>query len=92
MTERNQITLTQMAEGQTGTVVQIQGDDVLIKRLEDMGIRPGKKITKQNTMMFHGPVTVLVDRVQVALGYGMAGAVVIEVDASSLCHERAVIQ
>ncbi len=82
MTEKKQMTLAQMAEGQSGAVIQIQGGNVLIKRLEDMGIRPGKKITKQSTMMFHGPITVLVDRAQVALGYGMAGAIIVEMDTA----------
>ena len=88
MTEKILMTLAQMAEGQSGTVVEIRGGSVLVKRLEDMGIRPGKKITKQNTMMFHGPITVLVDRAQVALGYGMAGTIMIEEDTTSPQYDQ----
>ncbi|HAV10458.1 MAG TPA: ferrous iron transport protein A [Dehalococcoidia bacterium] len=82
------MTLAQLPEGQSGTVVQIQGGNVLAKRLEDMGIRQGKTITKQSAMMFHGPVTILVDRAQVALGYGMASAILLEVDATSFRIEK----
>jgi len=80
MTGKKQITLVQMAGGQSGIVVEIRGGLLLTRRLEDIGIRTGKKITKQSAMMFHGPVTVLVDRTQVALGYGMASAIIIEIE------------
>ncbi len=83
MTEQRQLTLAQMEAGQSGTVAQIIGGHTLAQRLEALGIRPGKKVTKQNTMLFHGPVTVLVDRSQVALGYGMASSVVLDVDTPS---------
>jgi ferrous iron transport protein A len=83
MTEQRQLTLAQMEAGQSGIVAQIIGGHILAQRLEALGIRPGKKVTKQNTMLFHGPVTVLVDRSQVALGYGMASNVVLDVDTPS---------
>jgi Fe2+ transport system protein FeoA len=43
-----------------------------------MGILPGKRIIKVSSMFMRGPVTVQVDRVQVAIGFGMAGKVLVE--------------
>jgi len=54
-----------------------------IRRLEALGIRPGKKVTKISSMLFRGPVTLRVDNAQVAVGFGMADRVVVEVGASA---------
>ena len=80
MPEGKQITLTQMQTGQSGTVVQIQGGHGLVNRLNSLGIRPGKRITKISSMIMRGPVTIEVDRAQVAIGFGMAGRIIVEPD------------
>ncbi len=78
-----QTTLTRMSSGQTGTVVQIAGGLNLTQRLQALGIRPGKNITKVSGMFGHGPVTVQVDNTQIAIGFGMAGKIIVEVDKSN---------
>ena len=75
-----QIVLTRMRTGQSGTVVQIQGGHGLVNRLSALGVRPGKRITKVSSMLMRGPVTIQVDRAQVAIGFGMANRVVVELD------------
>lgn len=75
-----QLTLAQMEGGQTGVVVQILGGHGLSRRLEALGVRPGKKITKISTMLLRGPVTLQADNTQVALGFGMAKKIVVEVE------------
>jgi len=80
MSDRKQITLTQMRSRQSGTVAQIQGGHGLINRLNSLGIRPGKRITKVSSMIMRGPVTIEVDRAQVAIGFGMAGRIIVELD------------
>ena len=80
MPEGKQITLTQMQTGQNGIVVQIEGGHGLINRLNSLGIRPGKRITKISSMIMRGPVTIEVDRAQVAIGFGMARRVIVEPD------------
>jgi ferrous iron transport protein A len=80
MTGGKQISLAKMRIGEIGTVAEIRGGSALKTRLENIGIRPGKIIRKQSGMMFHGPVTVFVDRTQIALGYGMAGAIIVQID------------
>ena len=78
--EGKQITLTRMQTGQSGIVVQIQGGHGLVNRLDALGIRPGKRITKVGSMFMRGPVTVQVDRAQVAVGFGMASRIIVELD------------
>lgn len=53
------------------------------RRLEALGIRPGKKVTKVSSMFFRGPVTLRVDNTQVAIGFGMANRILVEVDISA---------
>ena len=80
MTDGKQITLTQMQVEQSGVVVQIQGGHGLVNRLNALGIRPGKRITKVSSMIMRGPVTIQVDRAQVAIGFGMARRIIVELD------------
>ena len=80
MSDGKQITLTQMQIGQNGIVVQIEGGHGLINRLNSLGIRPGKRITKISSMIMRGPVTIEVDRAQVAIGFGMANRIIVELD------------
>jgi ferrous iron transport protein A len=80
---KKQTTLSRMSSGQTGTVVQIAGGYGLGRRLQALGIRPGKRITKVSSMFGHGPVTVQVDSMQIAIGFGMAGKIIVEIDKSN---------
>ena len=78
MPEGKQITLNQMRTGQSGTVIQIKGGHDLINRLNSLGIRPGKRITKLSSMIMQGPATIQVDGAQVAIGFGMAHRIIVE--------------
>ena len=80
MTEGKQISLAQMQSEQHGTVVQIKGGHGMINRLSALGIRPGRRITKVGSMLMRGPVTIQVDRAQVAIGFGMARRITVELD------------
>ena len=74
------VDLTQLEEGKSGVVVEIQGGYGLVRRLESLGIRVGKKITKVSSQFMRGPITVRIDNYQVALGFGMARKVIIRVE------------
>ncbi len=74
-----QLTLRQMEIGQTGTVIGILGGRGLMRRLEALGIRPGKKVTKISSTLFRGPVTLRVDNAQLAIGFGMANRIIVEI-------------
>jgi ferrous iron transport protein A len=78
MPEGKQVTLARMEAGQRGTVVQIQGGHGLVNRLDALGIRAGRRITKVSSMFMRGPVTIEVDRTQVAIGFGMANRIIVE--------------
>ena len=70
--------LNQMGAGQSGIVVQIQGGQGMINRLGALGIRPGKRITKVSSMFMRGPVTIQLGNAQVAIGFGMAKRIVVD--------------
>ena len=78
--QEGQLTLAKMRTGQTGTVVGVLGGHGLIQRLDALGIRPGKKVTKLSSALFRGPVILKVDNAQVAVGFGMARKIIVEVD------------
>ena len=80
MPEAKQTVLARMQVGQSGVVVQIQGGHGLVNRLNSLGIRSGKRITKISSMVMRGPVTIQVDRAQVAIGFGMAHRIIVELD------------
>jgi ferrous iron transport protein A len=80
MYQEGQLTLAEMRTGQTGTVVEVLGGRGLIRRLDALGIRPGRKVTKLSSTLFHGPVILRVDNSQVAVGFGMARKITVEVD------------
>jgi ferrous iron transport protein A len=72
------VTLRQMRTGQSGIVLQIQGGHGLISRLSVLGIRPGQRITKVGSTFMRGPVTIQVGNAQVAIGFGMANKIIVE--------------
>jgi len=78
--DKEKTTLIQMERGQSGTVLQLQGGRGLVNRLNALGILPGKKITKVSAMLMRGPVTIEVDRAQIAIGFGMARKIIVKPD------------
>ena len=80
MSDGKLVTLHQMQSGQSGRVVQIQGGHGLVNRLSALGIRPGKRITKVSSMLMRGPVTIQSGNTQVAVGFGMANKIIVELD------------
>ena len=79
MPEKRLLSLRQLDSGQSGKVVEIRGGTGLVNRLEAMGIRPGQKITKISSMMMRGPVTLQAGSTRLAIGFGMAGKIIVEV-------------
>lgn len=81
MSPMREFTIAQMEKGQRGKIVQIWGGHGLVRRLEVMGIRPGKRITKVSSIFMRGPVTIQVDNFQLALGFGMARKILVELES-----------
>jgi ferrous iron transport protein A len=80
MSDRKQVTLVRMQSGQSGIVVQIQGGRGLVNRLSALGIRPGQRATKLSSVFMRGPVTLQLGNAQVAIGFGMARRIMVELD------------
>lgn len=80
MTDREKLTAAHMPTGQGATVVEILGGHGLVSRLDALGIRPGKRITKISAAFMRGPVVIRVDRAEVAVGFGMARKIVVRPD------------
>jgi len=73
-------TLKDLKSGESGRIAQIDGGHGMVSRLAALGIRPGRRITKISSMLMRGPVTVEVDRTQIAVGFGMAGKIIVDLD------------
>ena len=69
-----------MKRGDTGIVVEIRGGMGATQRIRSMGIRIGKKIKKGEAHFWRGPQTILVDNFKIAVGFGMASKIMIEVE------------
>jgi len=71
--------LTAMRPGQRGLIVDVKGGRKLGDRLEALGVRPGRRVTKVSSMLLGGPVTIEVDRSQIAIGHHMASRILVDV-------------
>jgi ferrous iron transport protein A len=72
--------LSHMQPGQSGMIVEIKGGFGLVGRLNGLGIFQGKRVKKISAMIARGPVTIEVDRVQVAIGFRMAQRIIVALD------------
>lgn len=75
--------LTELKVNENGTITEIRGGSSVTNRLGALGIIPGQKIKKISSMFSRGPVTVQVNRSQIALGFGMASKILVDVERKS---------
>jgi ferrous iron transport protein A len=73
------VSLACMKPGQSGVLVEIRGGHGMIRRLAALGLRLCKRVKKVSSMLMRGPVVVEVDGFQIAIGYGMASRIIVEV-------------
>lgn len=78
-TQTHIISLAQMRSGQKGKIVEINGGVGLARKLNALGIRTGKEITKISEQFMKGPVLLQQNRTQAAVGFGMASKVLVEI-------------
>jgi len=84
--EKREVPLTTLKDKEVGTVTFIKSGRGkgqgrtwgFEKRLMDMGLTPGTKVTGVKSAPFHGPVEVLVRGSRLALGRGMAERIFVE--------------
>ena len=79
-TKVNRVSLVQMRSGQKGKIVEINGGYGLASKLEALGIRIGKEITKVSEQLMRGPVLLRHNHTQAAVGFGMASRILVEVN------------
>ncbi len=72
--------LTHMKSGESGFVTDLRGGHGMLRRLDALGIRYGVRLTKVSGQFMRGPVIVRVGTMQVAIGYGMARHVFVEIE------------
>jgi len=73
------MSLSNMKPGQNGVVVEILGGHGMISRLDALGLRLCKRVRKVSSMLMRGPIVVEVDSFQIAIGYGMASRIIVEI-------------
>ena len=82
--KRHEVPLTALRAGEAGTVTSIRAGHgrgrVFEKRLMDMGLTPGTRVTVVKSAPFHGPLEILVRGSRLALGRGMAERIFVEIE------------
>jgi ferrous iron transport protein A len=80
MNTNSPISLFHMPVGTMGKIVQIDGGYGMSQRLDAMGIRVGSKIQKLTGQLMRGPVMLRVGNTRVAIGFGMARRIWVEIE------------
>ena len=82
--KRIKVPLTSLRKGEAGTVASISAGRGkgrgFEKRLMDMGLTPGTRVTVVKSAPFHGPFEILVRGSRLALGRGMAKRIFVEIE------------
>ena len=73
-------TLPELKPGESGVIIDIQGGAGLVRHVESLGIRVGKRITKISAQFWRGPQVIKIDNIQIALGFGMSKRILVEVE------------
>jgi len=71
-------TLNDLPVGKKGIIKAINGGHGFIQKMDAMGLREGIEITKMSKQWMKGPVTIRFGSNEVAVGYGMAGKIMVE--------------
>ena len=71
-------TLLELDLREEAEIVSFEGGTIMNRRLEGMGIRQGKKISRISSQYIRGPVIVSVDGQQTAMGRGMVSKLIVK--------------
>lgn len=74
------VSLAELDPLRHGKIMEINGWPNFVRRLEAMGLRPGRRVMKISGQFLRGPVTVSVGHTSMALGHGMAMRVMVEIE------------
>ncbi|MBN1621845.1 MAG: ferrous iron transport protein A [Endomicrobiales bacterium] len=73
------VDLTQLKKDEVANIVEIRGGRGFQLKMENLGIRIGKKIQKISSQFLGGPQTIKIDNMRFAIGCGMARRIFLEV-------------
>lgn len=73
------ISLDKMPAGRNGIITDVQGGHGIVQKMNVLGIRPGKEITKISNQLMKGPIIIRSGNTEIAIGYGMASKIMVEV-------------
>ena len=74
--------LNELGPGEEGKIVALHGGRGLQHRLRSLGLVEGQVIRKLSALAWGGPVIVLVNRAQIAVGHGMARRILVNTNRS----------
>lgn len=72
--------LVDMPAGSEAKIVELKGGGVFQSRLRSLGLVEGHRIKRVSEARSRGPVIVLVNRAQVAIGWGMAARIMVSLN------------
>lgn len=75
------MSLVELRTGEEAEIVELKGGRGFRSRLRALGLAEGEKIKKLSRLGWGGPVIVLVNRAQLAVGRGMAERIIVRIPA-----------
>ena len=72
-------TLATMIQDESGTISRMEGGDEFKRKLRNIGIREGKRVTLVTKQYFGGPIVLKVDGRETSIGRGMARRIFVDV-------------
>ena len=78
--------LARMEQGDLGVVREVKGGRGFLRKLENLGIHQGSRIRKVSNVFSRGPVVFSVGDTEVAIGYGMARKILVELTGRGVSH------
>lgn len=73
------ISISEMRNGESGEIASIEACSRSVKRLEDMGLTPGAKVSINRAAPFSGPVEICIRDSCLVIGNGMASKIFVKV-------------
>ena len=70
--------MLEMLHGEDGIIISINGGNGFCTRMANLGIRPGKPVTKVSAQLLRGPIQIRIENIQIAIGRGMARKIMVE--------------
>ncbi|MBN2378765.1 ferrous iron transport protein A [candidate division WOR-3 bacterium] len=73
----NEKSLLDLSVGEEGEIVDLQGGRGFRARLRALGLAEGQIVRKISRVGWGGPIVVLINRAQIAIGRGMARKIIV---------------